>query len=114
MFGQSTRRCAFPSPTRLGTFPVSIASRLTLRSARNGTARTPLRFYLLDPSHFSRRHTASITRRNQRSQVGGSRLIQNISALLPYVAATPKHFMLQLYRRFHPLPRRASVGLSTD
>ena len=109
MFGQSTRKCGFPSPVRRGTSPVSTASRLTLPSARNGTARTPLQFYLLEPSPFSRRRTASITRRSQRSRFAGSRLIQNISAPLPCVAATPKRFMLRLYRRFHPLPRRTSV-----
>src|SRR6266705_2783330 len=53
MFGQSTRRCACPSPARRGTSPVSTASRLILPSARNGTAKTPLPFYLLEPSHFS-------------------------------------------------------------
>ena len=51
-------------------------------SARNGTARTPLQFYLLEPSPFSRRRTASITRRSQRSRFAGSRLIPNISARL--------------------------------
>ena len=57
---------------------------------------------------FSRRRTASITRRSQKSRFAGSRLIQNISARLPCVAATPKRFMLRPYRKFHPLPRRAS------
>ena len=51
-------------------------------------------------------------RRSQRSRFAGSRLIQNISAPLPCVAATPKRFMLRRYRRFHPLPRRASLGFS--
>src|SRR5437016_3592220 len=69
MFGQSTRRCACPSPVRRGTSPVSTASRLTLPSARNGTAKTPLLFCLLELSHFSRRRTASITHRSQRSPV---------------------------------------------
>jgi len=32
---------------------------------------------------------------------------------LTCVAATPKRFMLRLYRRFRPLPRRASPGPST-
>ena len=114
MFGQSTRKCGFPSPVRRGTSPASTASRLTLPSGRNGTARTPLQFYLLELSHFNRRRTASITRRSQRSRFAGSRLIQNISAPLPCVAATPKRFMLRPYRRFHPLPRRASVELSTQ
>ena len=106
MFGQSTRKCGSPSPVRRGTSPVSTALRLTLPNAKNGTARTPLQFYLLERSHFSRRRTASITRRNQRSRFAGSRLIQNISAPLPCVAATPKRFMLRPYRRFPPLPRR--------
>ena len=97
----------------VGTSLVSIASRSTLPSARNGTARTPLQFYLLQPSRFSRRRTASITRRSQKFRSAGSRLIQNISAPLPCVAATPKRFMLRPYRRFHPLQRRASVELST-
>ena len=110
MFGQSTRKCGYLSPARPGTSPVSTASRLTLPSARNGTARTPLQFYLLEPSHFSRRRTASITRRSQKSRFAGSRLIQNISAPLPCVAATPKRFMRRLYRRFRPLPRRGFVG----
>src|SRR6266550_5396872 len=69
MFGQSTRRCACPSPARRGTSPVSTASRLILPSARNGTAKTPLLFCLLELSHFSRRRTASITHRSQRSPV---------------------------------------------
>src|SRR5436190_12799913 len=85
MFGQSTRRCACPSPARRGTSTVSTASRLILPSARNGTAKTPLLFCLLELSHFSRRRTASITQRNQRSRFAGSRLIQNISAPLPCV-----------------------------
>ena len=114
MFGQSTRKCGYPSPVRRGTSPVSIASRLTSPNARSGTARTPLQFYLLDPSRFSQRRTASTTRRSQRSRFAGSRLIQNISAPLPCVAVTPKRFMLRPYRRFHPLPRRASPGLSTQ
>jgi hypothetical protein len=38
----------------------------------------------------------------------GSQSIQNISERLPCVAATPKRFMLRLYRRFRLLPRRAS------
>ena len=103
-----------PSPARPGTSPDSIASRLTLPSARNGTARTPLPFYLRERSHFSRRRTASITRRSQKSLFAGNRLIQNISARLPCVAATPKRFMLRPCRRFHPLPRKAaSAPLST-
>src|SRR6516162_6381308 len=106
MFGQSTRKCEYPSPARRGTFRVSIALRLTLPNARNGTAKTHLRFYLLDPFHFSRRRTASITRRNQRSRFAGSRLIQNTSAPLPCVAVTPKRFMLRPYQRYHPPPRR--------
>src|SRR5436190_23413957 len=114
MFGQSTRKCGFLSPVRHGTCPVSTASRLTLPSARNGTARTPLQFYLLELSHFSRRRTASITRRSQKFRFAGSRLIQNISAPLPCVGVTPKPFMLRLYRRFHPLLRRTSLGLSTN
>ena len=52
MFGLSTRKCGFPSPVRRGTSPVSTASRLTLPSARNGTARTHLLFYLLEPFPF--------------------------------------------------------------
>ena len=113
MFGQSTRKCGYPSPARHGTSPVSTASKLTLPNARNGTARIPLQFYLLEPSLFSRRRTASITRRSRKFPFAGNRLIQNISAPLPCVAATPKRFMLRPYRRFHPLPRRASPGLST-
>ena len=35
-----------------GTSPVSTASRLTLPNARNGTARTPLQFYLLNVFPF--------------------------------------------------------------
>ena len=100
-------RVPFTSPT--WNFPVSTASRLTSPSARNGTARTPLQFYLLEPSHFSRRPTASITRRSQKFPFAGNRLIPNISARSPCVAATPKRFMLRLYRRFRPLPRRAST-----
>src|SRR5438046_7467696 len=113
MFGQSTRKCECPSPVRRGTSPDSTASRLTLPNARRGTARTPLQFYLLKLSPLSRRRTASITRRSQRSRFAGSHLIQNISALLPCVAATPKRFMLRLYRRFHPLPPRISALLRT-
>src|SRR5436305_3673998 len=102
MFGQSTRKFGYLSPARHGTSPVSTAWRLTSPSGKSGTARIPLQFYPLQPSHFSRRRTASITRRSQRSRFAGSHLIQNISALLPCVAATPKRFMLRLYRRFHP------------
>src|SRR5881628_1846832 len=109
MFGQSTRRCGYPSPARRGTSQDSTASRLTSPSAKNGTAKTPLQFYLLERSHFSRRRTASITRRSQKFQFAGSRLIQNILAPLPSVAATPKRFMLRPYRKFHPLQRRASL-----
>ena len=83
-------------------------------NARNGTARTPLQFYLLEPSPFSRRRTASITRRSQKFRFAGSRLIQNILAPLPCVAATPKRFMLRPYRKFHPLPRRASLDFVFD
>src|SRR6516225_6614413 len=101
MFGQSIRKCGCPSPVQRGTFPVSTASKLTSQSGRNGTARTRLRFYLLSPSSLNRRRTASITHRNRRSRFVGNRLIQNISAPLPCVAATPKHFMLRPYRRFH-------------
>ena len=99
-------RVPFTSPT--WNFPDSIASRLTLPNGRNGTARTPPQFYLLDPSHFSRRRTASITRRSQKFPSVGSRLIPSILARLPCVAATPKRFMLRPYRRFRPLPRRGS------
>src|SRR6266516_2267575 len=114
MFGQSTRKCAFPSLVRRGTSPDSTASRLTLPNARNGTARTPPQFYLREPSHFSRRRTASTTRRSQRSRFAGSRWIQSTSAPLPCVAATPKRFMLPPYRRFHPLlPRQASLVFLT-
>src|SRR6266576_216256 len=112
MFGLSTKKCECPSPVRRGTSPVSTASRLILPSARNGTARTPLQFYLLELSHFNRRRTASITRKSQRSRFVGSRLIPNISAPLPCVAAIPKRFMLRLYRRVHPRPRKTLVGLS--
>src|SRR4030095_12426264 len=114
MFGLSTRKCGYPLPVRRGTSPVSIASKLTSPSARSGTARTPLQFYLLELSHFSRRRTASITLRSQRSLFAGNRLIPNILAPLPCVAVTPKRFTLRPYRRFHPLPRRALVRLSTD
>src|SRR6266487_2229432 len=113
MFGQFTRKCAFPSLVRRGTSQDSTASRLTLPNARNGTARTPPQFYLLEPSHFSRRRTASTTRRSQRSRFAGSRLIQNISAPLSCVGVTPKRFMLPPYQRFHPLPRRTSLRLAT-
>src|SRR4030095_9013960 len=109
MFGQSTRKCEYLSPAPRGTSPVSTALRLTLPSARSGTARTPLQFYLLAPSPFSRRRTASTTCRSQNFLFVGSRLIQNISVPLPCVAATPKHFMLRICRRFHLLPRRASL-----
>ena len=71
-----------PFTSDLGTSPDSTASRWTLPSARNGTARTPLLFCLLELSHFSRRPTASIMRRSQRSRFAGSRLIPNISAAL--------------------------------
>src|SRR6266550_5231877 len=105
MFGLSTRKCAFPSPARVGTSPVSTASKLTLPSERSGTARTPLQFYLLEGFPFSRRRTASTTRRSQRARFAGNRLIQNISAPLSCVSATTKRFMLRLYLRFHPLPQ---------
>src|SRR5262249_20799694 len=114
LFGQFTRKCVFPSQVPRGTSPVSIASRLTLPSARNGTARTPLQFYLPEPSPLSRQHTASTTRRNQKSRFAGSRSIQNISAPLLCVAATPKRFMRRPYRRFHPLPRKGFSGFSTQ
>src|SRR4029077_19529447 len=115
MFRQSTRKCGYLSPAPHGTSPVSTASKLTLPNARNGTAKTLLPFYLLEPFPFSRRRTASITRRSQRFLFAGSRLIQNILVPLPCVAATPKHFMLRPYLRFHLLPRRArGVRLSTD
>ena len=110
--GSITRRCGFLSPAPRGTSPDSTAWKWTLPSARNGTARTPLQFYLLEPSHFSRRPTASITRRSQRSRFAGSRSIPNISGPSPCVAATPKRFMLRPYRRFHPLPRRTSGSSS--
>src|SRR5262245_66639556 len=103
MFGQSIRKYASPSRARPGTFPDFTVSRLTLPSVRNGTARTPLQFYLLELSHFSRRRTASTTCRNRKSPFAGSRLIQNVSAPLPSVAATPKRFMLRLYQRFRQL-----------
>src|SRR5437868_10045122 len=106
MFGQSTRKCAYPLPVQRGTSQDCIALRLTSPSAKNGTARTRLQFYLLERFHFSRRHTADTTRRSQKSLFAGNRLIQNISARLPCAAATPKRFMLRLYRRFRPLPRR--------
>src|SRR5439155_20439051 len=112
MFGQSTRKCAFPSLVRRGTSPDSTASRLTLPNARNGTARTPPQFYLLEPSHFSRRRTVITTRRSQRSRFAGSRLIQNISAPLPFVGVTPKRFTVRPYRRFYPFPRRTSLRLA--
>src|SRR6266487_358369 len=108
MFGQFTRKCAFPLLVRRGTSPDSIASRLTSPSAKNGTAKTPLQFYLLEPSHFSRRRTAGTTRRSQKFLYAGNHLIQNTSARSPCAGATPKRFMLQLYRRFRPLPRRTS------
>src|SRR5947207_9009967 len=112
MFGQSTRKSGYLLPARSGTSPVSTASRLTLPNARNGTARTPLPFYLLAPFHFSPRRTAGITRRSQRFQFAGSRLIQSTSAHLHCVGVTLKRFMLLLYRRFHPLPRKTSLELS--
>src|SRR5438067_5508200 len=112
MFGLFIKKCAYPSPAQRGTCPVSTAWRLTLPNARNGTARTPLLFYLLEFSHFSLRRTASITRRSQRSRFAGSRLIQNISVPLPCVAATQKHFMLRRYRRFRPLPQEVRLEWS--
>src|SRR5947207_8586317 len=114
MFGQSTRKSGFLSPARRGTSLVSTASRLTLPNARSGTARTTLPFYLLEPFHFSPRRTAGITRRSQRFQFAGSRLIQSTSAHLHCVGVTLKRFMLLLYRRFHPLPRKTSLELSTN
>src|SRR6266480_3932940 len=105
MFGLSTRKCAYRSPVQVGTSPVFTASRWTLLSGKSGTARTPLQFYLLKLFLFNRRRTASITRRSQRSRFAGNRLIQNISASLSCVAATPKRFMLRLYLRFHLLPQ---------
>src|SRR6476469_8007032 len=114
MFGQSTRKCGYLLPARPGTSQDSTASRLTLPNARNSTARTPLQFYLLALSPFSRRRTASTTCRSQKSRFVGSRLIQNILAPLPCAAATPKRFLLRPYRRFHRLRRRASSApLST-
>src|SRR4030095_3997452 len=107
-FGQSNRQCAFSSPVRRVTSPASTASRLTLPNWKSGTARTPPQFYLLERSPFSLQRTANITRRSQRYRFAGSRLIQNISAPSLCGAATPKRFTLQLYRRFHQLPRRAS------
>jgi iron complex outermembrane receptor protein len=67
-------RVPFTSPT-FGTSRDSIASRWTLPDARNGTARTPLQFHLLEPSPLSRRRTASITRRSQRFPSAGNRSI---------------------------------------
>src|SRR5437667_12033071 len=106
MFGQSIRKCAYPSPARRGTSQVSTVSRLTSPSARNGTARTPLQFYLLAASPFSRRPTASTTRRSQRTRLVGSRLIQTMLALLSYAATRPKRFILRLHLRFLPLPQK--------
>src|SRR6266480_377556 len=114
MFGQSIRKCGYPLLVQRGTFPVSIASRLTLPNARNGTARTPLQFYPLKPFHFSRRRTANTTRRSQKFRFAGSRLVQSTSADLLCVGVTPKHFMLRLYRKYHPLPRKTSLGVSTN
>src|SRR6516165_856359 len=111
MFGQSIRKCAFLSPARRGTSSLSTASKLTLLSAKNGTARILLPFYLLESFHFGPRRTVSITRRSQRFRFAGNRLIQNISAPLPCVGVTPKRFMLRPYRKFHLLPRKTSLGL---
>src|SRR5262249_46191396 len=105
---------ACPSPVPRGTSLVSTVSRLILRNARSGTARTPLQFYLQNSSHFNPLRKASITRRSRRFPSAGNPSIQNTSAPLPCVAATRKRFMLRLYRRFHPLPRRASIRLSTQ
>src|SRR5438034_11654972 len=113
MFGRSTKKYESRSPVQRGTSPDSIASRLTSPSAKNGTAKTPLQFYLLERSHFSRRRTAGTTRRSQRSRFAGSRLIQNISAPLPCVGVTPNRFTLRPYRRFHQLPRRTSLRLAS-
>src|SRR4029077_13326379 len=82
MFGLSTRKCGSPSPVRRGTSPASTASRLTLPSGRDGSAPTPLQYYLRDRSHFNPRPTASTTRRSQRTRLAGSPLIQYISTLL--------------------------------
>ena len=57
------------SPALPGTSPASTASRLTSPSARNGTAKTPLQFYLLELSHFSRRCTASINAQKPKVSV---------------------------------------------
>src|SRR6266566_9482637 len=108
MFGRSTKKYESRSPVQRGTSPDSIALRLTSPSARNGTARILLQFYLLERSHFSRRRIAATTRRSQKFLYAGNHLIQNTSARSPCAAATPKPFMLQLYRRFRPLPRRTS------
>src|SRR4029077_150286 len=114
MFGQSTRKCGCLSPAPPGTSQDSTASRLTLPSARNGSARTHLPFHLRETSHFSRRRTASTTRRSQKFLFVGSQLIQNMLGPLSCVAAIPRRFMLRPYRRFHPLPRRGSTtSLST-
>ena len=58
-------------------------------------------------------HT-SIMLRSQKFLFVGSRLSQSISARSSCAAATPKRFMLQRYRKFHPRPRKAaSAPLST-
>src|SRR5437870_9172890 len=108
MFGRSTKKYESRSPVQRGTSPDSIASRLTSPSAKNGTAKTPLQFYLLEPFHFSRRRTAVTTRRSQKFLYAGNHLIQNTLARSPCAGATPKRFMPQLYRRFRLLPRRTS------
>ena len=59
---------------------VRTASSSILPSARNGTAKTPLRFCPSRTCHLSRRNTRNTTHRNRNFQCAGSRLIPNGSA----------------------------------
>ena len=105
-------RVPFTSST--WNFPGFLASKSTLPSGENGSVKTLLQFWRRKASPFSRQRTAITMRRNRRSRFAGNRLIQNISAFLPCVAATPKRFMRRLYQRFRRLRRRASLVVSTQ
>ena len=65
----------FPVTSPMWNFPGRTASSLILPSARNGTAKIPLRFSPSRTCHLSQRNTRNTTRRSQNFRCAGSRLI---------------------------------------
>jgi len=99
-----------PSPVQTWNFPGFYSFEVDFAGARGVVqAKTPsASFYLLKNFHFSRRRTASITRRSQKFQSVGSRLTPKwIGALTLRGSYTEAFHAPRPIGEFHPLSSSA-------